>query len=47
MNIHKNAKLTPPYRERMVRALGGGQAPEAAACDTGACPRTDLKSLRR
>ena len=47
MNIHKNAKLTPLGRERMVLAMRGGQTPEAAARDAGVCPRTALKWLHR
>lgn len=47
MNIHKNAKLTPLGRERMVLAMRGGQTPEAAARDAGVCPRTALKWLER
>ena len=31
MNIHKNARLTPHGRERMVRMMLRGQTPEAAA----------------
>jgi transposase InsO family protein len=47
MNIHKNAKLTPRGRERMVMAVLSGQTPEAAARDAGVCPRTARKWLRR
>ena len=31
MNIHKNARLTPLGRERIVRSVPSGQTPEAAA----------------
>ena len=31
MNIHKNARLTPHGRERIVRQIESGQTPEAAA----------------
>lgn len=47
MNIHKNAKLTPLGRERMVLAMLRGQTPEAAARDAGICPRTARKWLER
>jgi transposase InsO family protein len=47
MNIHENAKLTPFGRERMVRAMLSGQAPEAAARDAGVCARTARKWLKR
>jgi hypothetical protein len=30
-NIHKNARLTPSGRERIVRQVAGGQTPEAVA----------------
>jgi transposase InsO family protein len=47
MNIHKNAKLTPCGRERLVRAILGGHTPQAAAGDAGVCPRTAVKWFRR
>ena len=47
MNIHKNARLTPLGRERMVRTILGGQTPEAAARAAGVCPRTARKWLAR
>ena len=47
MNIHKNAKLTPFGRERMVRAMLSGQQPAAVARDAGVCPRTARKWLKR
>ena len=43
MNIHKNARLTPLGRERMVMQVPGGQTPEAAARAGGVCPRTVRK----
>jgi transposase InsO family protein len=43
MNIHKNARLTPLGRERMVRQIASGQPPEAAARAAGVCPRTARK----
>lgn len=47
MNIHKNAKLTPHGRERMVRMMLSGQTPDAAARAAGVCPRTARKWLAR
>src|SRR5215203_6215140 len=48
MDIHKNARLTPLGRERMVRAiLEGGQTPQAAARAAGVCPRTARKWIAR
>jgi transposase InsO family protein len=48
MNIHKNARLTPIGRERIVRAvLEGGQTPQAAARAAGVCPRTARKWVAR
>ncbi len=47
MNIHKNARLTPHGRERMVRAMLSGQTPQAAARTAGGCPRTAHKWLAR
>ena len=48
MDIHKNARLTPIGRERMVRAiLEGGQTPQAAARAAGVCPRTARKWVDR
>jgi transposase InsO family protein len=47
MNIHKNARLTPLGRERMVLAMQSGQTPEAAARAVGVCPRTAYKWLAR
>ena len=47
MNIHKNARLTPLGRERMVLAMRSGQTPEAGARAAGVCPRTARKWLNR
>jgi transposase InsO family protein len=47
MNIHKNARLTPIGRERLVRQVESGQTPEAAARAAGVCPRTARKWLAR
>ncbi len=40
MNIHKNARLTPHGRERIVMQVESGQTPQAAAQAAGVCPRT-------
>ena len=47
MNIHKNAKLTPRGRERIVLMVQSGQTPEAAAHTAGVCPRTARKWIDR
>lgn len=47
MNIHKNARLTPSGRERIVRQVAGGQTPEAVAEAAGVCPRTVRKWVER
>ena len=47
MNMHKNARLTPRGRERMVRMVLNGRTPEEAAQDAGVCPRTARKWLSR
>ena len=47
MNIHKNARLTPLGRERIVRLVLSGQTPEAAARAVGVCPRTIRKWVAR
>jgi transposase InsO family protein len=47
MNIHKNARLTPIGRERLVQAILSGQTPEAAAHAAGVCPRTARKWVAR
>ena len=35
MNVHKNARLTPFGRERIVRQIASGQTPEAAGKAAG------------
>ncbi len=47
MNIHKNARLTPFGRERMVGMMLSGQTPQAAARTAGVCPRTARKWFAR
>lgn len=47
MNIHKNARLTPIGRERLVREVAGGQTPQAIARAAGVCPRTVRKWVAR
>jgi transposase InsO family protein len=47
MNIHKNARLTPLGRERVVKGVLSGQTPEAAARTAGVCPRTARKWVTR
>lgn len=47
MNMHKNARLTPIGRERLVRMMLSGQTPPAAAQAAGVCPRTARKWLAR
>ena len=47
MNIHKNARLTPIGRERIVGAALGGQTPEAVAQAAGVCLRTVRKWVAR
>jgi transposase len=43
MNMHKNARLTPRGRERIVRQVESGQTPEAVAEAAGVCSRTIRK----
>ena len=47
MNMHKNARLTPHGRERIVRQVQSGQTPEAVAEAAGVCPRTVRKWVDR
>ena len=47
MNIHKNARLTPLGRERIVKEVLSGQTPEAVARAAGVCPRTVRKWVAR
>lgn len=43
MNVHKNARLTPRGRERIVRQIASGQTAAAVAEAAGVCPRTARK----
>jgi transposase InsO family protein len=47
MNMHKNARLTPLGRERIVRQVASGQTPQAVARAAGVCPRTVRKWVDR
>jgi transposase-like protein len=47
MNVHKNARLTPRGRERIVRQIESGQSPDAVAEAAGVCPRTVRKWVVR
>ena len=47
MNIHKNARLTPIGRERIVRLSASGLTPQAVAQAAGVSPRTVRKRIRR
>ncbi len=47
MNVHKNARLTPRGRERIVLQVESGQTPEAVAQAVGVCPRTVRKWVDR
>jgi transposase InsO family protein len=47
MNVHKNARLTPRGRERIVRLAASGQTPKAIGQAVGVCPRTVGKWLKR
>ena len=47
MNVHKNARLTPIGRERIVRLVESGQTPKAVAQAAGVCPRTVGKWIER
>jgi len=47
MDIHKNARLTPLGRERLVNMVLSGQTPKAASEAVGVCPRTVRKWMRR
>lgn len=47
MNMHKNARLTPLGRERIVRQVESGQTPEAISKAAGVCPRTVRKWVER
>jgi transposase InsO family protein len=47
MDIHKNARLTPFGRERLVKMVLSGQTPKAAAEAAGVCPGTVRKWVAR
>ena len=47
MNIHKNAKLTPLGRERMVKMMLDGHTPTRAAALAGVPPVTTRQWLVR
>jgi transposase InsO family protein len=47
MNVHKNARLTPHGRERIVRQVMSGQTPKAVGEAAGVCPRTVRKWVER
>ena len=47
MNVHKNARLTPLGRERIVRQVASGQTPKVVAEAAGVCPRTVHKWVDR
>jgi transposase InsO family protein len=47
MDIHKNARLTPLGRERMVNMVLSGQTPKAVSEAVGVCPRTVRKWVKR
>jgi transposase InsO family protein len=47
MDIHKNARLTPLGRERLVHMVLSGQTPKAAGEAAGVCLHTVLKWVRR
>lgn len=47
MNVHKNARLTPHGRERIVRQVISGQTPKAVSEAAGVCPRTVRKWVER
>ena len=47
MDIHKNARLTPYGRERMVTMVLSGQTPKAVSEAVGVCPRTVRKWVER
>lgn len=47
MNVHKNARLTPRGRERIVELVASGQTPQAVSEAVGVCPRTVRKWVGR
>jgi hypothetical protein len=46
MNVHKNARLTPHGRERIVRQIVSGQTPKAVGEAAGVCARTVRRRAR-
>ena len=47
MNVHKNSRLTPHGRERIVRQVESGQTLKAVGEAAGVCPRTVRKWVSR
>ena len=47
MDIHKNARLTPLGRARLVKLLLGGQTQQAVSEAAGVSPRTVRKWVER
>jgi transposase-like protein len=47
MNVHKNARLAPLYRARIVGQVASGQTPVAVAEAASVCPRTVRKWVDR
>ena len=47
MNVHKNARLTPRGRERIIELDASGQTPQAISQAVGVCPRTVRKWVGR
>jgi len=47
MNVHKNARLTPRGRERIVELVANGQTPKAVGEAVGVCPCTVRKWVDR
>jgi transposase-like protein len=47
MNVHKNARLTPHGRERIVRQVESGQTPKAVGEAAGVGPQTVRKWVFR
>jgi transposase InsO family protein len=47
MNVHKNARLTPCGRERIVWQVASGQTPRVVSEAAGVCPRTVRKWVDR
>lgn len=47
MNVHKNARLTPRGRERIVELVANGQTPKVVGEAVGVCPRTVRKWVDR